>query len=373
MKLRIATFNIENLSSRWKFAEVSRAEVAAAMSLAEFAQPKEREVAERSMALTVEDDKRQMTALAIAETRADIIALQEVDSLRVLEAFFANYVHRLSDVRYGHFKLVAGNDQRGIDVAFAARRNLAHPDEISVKSYREASFEELGVYDHDLAEFGIKPHDRVFNRDCLVVTIPVHQKPLTLFITHLKSMSNGKGRGKGDGRTVTMALRRAESRAVRSIIKDYFGPDYHQAHWIIAGDLNDYRMRLRRSGVAEATLPSGIDTLFDQFAYNPVDELPEHERWTHYHRAWSHELEAIVEEHVQLDYLLVSPSLKDRVRDVSIIRRGLPYRVPLDPRTPDRSIATLASTGDRYPRVGWDRPKASDHCPLVIEIDFPTG
>ncbi len=103
MKLRVATFNIENLSSRWKFAEVSRAEVAAAMSLAEFAQPKEREAAERSMALTVEDDKRQMTALAIAETRADIIALQEVDSLRVLEAFFANYVHRLADIRYGHF------------------------------------------------------------------------------------------------------------------------------------------------------------------------------------------------------------------------------------------------------------------------------
>ena len=67
MKLRVATFNIENLSSRWKFAEVSRADVAAALSLAEFSQQKEREAAERSMALTVEDDKRQMTALAIAE------------------------------------------------------------------------------------------------------------------------------------------------------------------------------------------------------------------------------------------------------------------------------------------------------------------
>ena len=75
---------------------------------------------------------------------------------------------------------------------------------------------------------------------------------------------------------------------------------------------------------------------------------------------------------MQLDYLLVSPALKDRVRDVQIIRRGLPYRVPLDPRDPDRTIPKLASTADRYPRVGWDRPKASDHCPLVIELDLHT-
>lgn len=370
MKLRVATFNIENLSSRWKFAEVSRAEVAAAMSLAEFAQQKDRETAERSMALTVEDDKRQMTALAIAETRADIIALQEVDSLRVLEAFFANYVHRLADIRYGHFKLVAGNDRRGIDVAFAARRNIASPDSVTVQSYREATFAELDVYDPELVEFGIKPNDRLFNRDCLVVTVPVHGVPLSLFICHLKSMSNGKH---GDGRTATRALRRAESRGVRRIIEERFGPDFRNAPWIIAGDLNDYRMRLRRGGKAEDASPSGIDTFFDKFAFNPVDTLPEHERWTHYHRAWSHELERIVEEHVQLDYLLVSPALKERVREVSIIRRGLPYRVPLDPRPEDRSIPTLSGTGDRYPRVGWDRPKASDHCPLVIEIDWQTG
>jgi endonuclease/exonuclease/phosphatase family metal-dependent hydrolase len=369
MKLRVATFNIENLSSRWKFAEVSRAEVAAAMSLAEFAQPKDREIAERSMGLTVEDDKRQMTALAIAETRADIIALQEVDSLRVLEAFFANYVHRLADIRYGHFKLIAGNDRRGIDVAFAARRNLAAADSVTAKSYREATFADLGVYEQELAEFGIKPNDRLFNRDCLVVTVPVHGTSLSLFICHLKSMSNGKG---GDGRAATRVLRRAEARGVRRIIGEQFGSGFRDAPWIIAGDLNDYRLRLRRAGTIEDASPSGIDVLFDKFAFNPVDSLPEHERWTHYHRAWSVEEERIMEEHVQLDYLLVSPALKERVRDVSIIRRGLPYRVPLDPRDTDRSIPTLASKGDRYPRVGWDRPKASDHCPVVIEIDLHT-
>jgi endonuclease/exonuclease/phosphatase family metal-dependent hydrolase len=26
---------------------------------------------------------------------------------------------------------------------------------------------------------------------------------------------------------------------------------------------------------------------------------------------------------------------------------------------------------ERYPRTGWDRPKASDHCPVVMTLDLP--
>ena len=45
----------------------------------------------------------------------------------------------------------------------------------------------------------------------------------------------------------------------------------------------------------------------------------------------------------------------------------------LDPREPDRSMATLATCANRYPRAGWDRPKASDHCPLTVDLDIPEG
>ena len=367
MKLRVATFNVENLSSRWRFANSARGETSAAMSLADFGHPREREAAERSVALTLEDDKRQMTALAIAETKADIIVMQEVDSLRVLDAFFANYVHRISDIRYGHFRLVEGNDRRGIDVAIAIRRDLLEPDDVTVTSHREASFGELGVFDREVAAFGITPESRVFNRDCLMVDLNMGKRALTLFVCHLKSMNNGKE----DGRLATLPLRRAESRAVRKLVERRFGQDWRRAPWIVAGDLNDYVERIGPNGELTPASPSGIDTLLDHFAVNPVAKLPADQRWTHFHRAWSEARQQIREEHVQLDYVLLSPGLMSDSVTAEIVRRGLPYRVPLNPRDVDRSVAHLATTADRYPRIGWDRPKASDHCPLVVEFELP--
>src|SRR5919206_2263707 len=144
MRLRIATFNVENLASRSSYGPSRRPDTAPALSLFHFAETEARENVERSVAVAIEDDKRELTALAIAETRADIFAFQEVDNLGVLQAFFANYVHRVSDIRYGHFKLVHGNDPRGIDVAFGARRSLLKADKVKVRSHHEATFGELG-------------------------------------------------------------------------------------------------------------------------------------------------------------------------------------------------------------------------------------
>ncbi|QFU09447.1 hypothetical protein PARPLA_01371 [Rhodobacteraceae bacterium THAF1] len=95
---------------------------------------------------------------------------------------------------------------------------------------------------------------------------------------------------------------------------------------------------------------SGIDPLIDDgFGVNLCDMLPRPDRWTHYY-AW--------ERHkTQLDYIITSPALAEKmVGAPQIIRAGMPWRVPNSADTP------------RYPRVGWDRPKASDHCPVVAEF-----
>jgi endonuclease/exonuclease/phosphatase family metal-dependent hydrolase len=373
MRLRIATFNVENLASRHSFGPRERPETAPALSLFDFPQAETREQVEASVAVAIEDDKRELTALAIAETRADIIALQEVDNLSVLSAFFANYVHRISDIRYGHFKLVDGNDPRGIDVAFAARKSLVEADKVVVTSHHEASFAELGCYDEALKGLGIEPGDRVFNRDCLEVALDLGEaRRLTLYLCHFKAVT---ATGRTAGRDGTLALRQAEAKAVRRLIEHRFGKGWRDANWIVAGDLNDFRARILAGGGVEAATPSSFDALLGGFAVDPAEALPAAERWTSFHRRAAADGAEVREEHVQLDHILVSPAIAkaNPAPKVEIVRRGLPYRVPLDPAAPDRSIAFLATTADRYPRVGWDRPKASDHCPVVVEIDLPTS
>src|SRR3712207_1940029 len=226
MRLRIATFNVENLASRNSYGPRQRPDTAPALSLFHFAESEAREGVERSVAVALEDDKRELTALAIAETRADILALQEVDNLDVLTAFFSNYVHRVSDLRYEHFKLVHGNDQRGIDVAFCMRKGLAGRDALTFRSHRDKTFGELDLYSDDLEDFGIRPEDRIFNRDCLEASIAFGERELTLFINHFKAMAEHQ-----EERAGTLALRQAEASAVRRIVERRFGERWRAANW----------------------------------------------------------------------------------------------------------------------------------------------
>jgi endonuclease/exonuclease/phosphatase family metal-dependent hydrolase len=369
MRLRIATFNVENLASRHSFGPKERPETGPVLSLFDVPEQEARETVQRSVAVALEDDKRELCALALAETRADLLVLQEVDNLGVMQPFFANYVHRLSDLRYGHFRLIDGNDPRGIDVAFAARQDLfENKKQVKAVSHHEKTFGELEVFTEELAQFGITPDDLVFNRDCLEILLDFGSAELVLYICHFKAIAE-----RPDGRRLTRPIRQAEARAVKRIVRDRFGEGWRDANWIVAGDLNDFVERIRPGGAVERANPGGIDPLLDDFAVNPIMALPPHERWTCFFRQLPEGDQLLEEQHTQLDYLLLSPALAaaNPHPQVEILRRGLPYCVPLDPRHPDRSIGYLATRADRYPRVGWDRPKASDHCPLVVAIDLP--
>lgn len=366
MRLRIATFNLENLISRNAVGPKARPQTQPALSLFDFADPDTRAAVQAAIAVALEDDERQATALAIAETRADLLCLQEVDGLGVLAPFLSNYVHAVSPLRYGHMRLVPGNDKRGIDVAFAARKDLFSSDEqVTARSWREATFADLGVHGPELAEMGIPEDSPVFNRDCLEISLAFERAELTLFVCHLKST----GWGPRDG---SPALREAEARAIRAIVERRFGERWREAHWIIAGDLNASLHEILPGGTVRRTERAGIEPLFEDFAHDPAALLPEGERWT-YHWQETQDGAVVTDRHVQIDHVLLSPALAaaNPAPEVTILRRGLPYRVPLDPAHPDRSIGRLSTQGDRYPRIGWDRPRASDHCPLVVEIELP--
>ncbi len=238
-----------------------------------------------------------------------------------------------------------------------------------VESHAALTYADLGLMTPALRERGLKPDDRVFTRDCLRVDLTLRRRSLTLFVCHLKSMNNGGE----DGREETLPVRRAEALAVARLVKERFGPAWREAHWVVAGDLNGFRLGIGPLGAIEDEGESGVEPLTDGFALDPMATLPPHERWTHYRRWWSEREERVRAQHMPLDAVLLSPALAaaSPAPKVEIVRRGQPYRAPLDPRHPDRSIAYLSTRADRYPRVGWDRPKASDHCPVVVEITLP--
>ena len=58
------------------------------------------------------DDVRQLTALAIADTRADVVCLQEVDSQQALDVFYDNYLHPVLRQRFAQATKGWSDDER---------------------------------------------------------------------------------------------------------------------------------------------------------------------------------------------------------------------------------------------------------------------
>lgn len=368
MSLRVATFNIENLMNRFDFSGYRNnlnQDRTLALYKIENEEQYQRLEAARTIAHT--DDTRQLSALAIAETHADIVVLQEVDNLDALHAFEYGYLFKMVGSGYRHKYLAPGNDGRGIDVAVMMRDEThdGQPIEFqAMQSHAHVTFGELGLHTEVLKDMGIDAHERIFRRDCLEIDLTVGGRPLTIFAIHFKSM--GTSRDGIPGREYTMPVRMAEAKAVRRIISDKFDGRTDGKRWLIAGDFNDYRERIiiggdRRKGyeftpVSETT--SCLDVfLEDGFAVDSGQRLPAMERWTLYHTRGPEERHLC-----QLDYLLLSPRLSERngKQVPEIIRAGQPWRTVFPP----------AQEIERFPRTGWDRPKASDHCPFVMTLDM---
>jgi endonuclease/exonuclease/phosphatase family metal-dependent hydrolase len=334
MPIRIATFNLENLLQRFNFYSYGQLTVERSLRILGVESDDEDYFAlRRSLFVALTDDSRQQTAQVIRDTGADVICLQEVENIDVLNHFHQRFLKQSTGVNYGWRRLIEGNDNRGIDVAVMSKQRIDPP-----VSHAEHTFDDFDLFNAELEAYGLSPGDSIFRRDCLEVETSVDDNPLTLFICHFKSMSGG--------RDETIPVRRAEAAAVRRIIEDRF-PNLDQADWLVVGDLNDYISDSNGNPVT----PNGLEPLFEGgFSVNLVDNLPAANRWTHFYpREQSFH---------QLDYLLASPGLAGKNLGVQpdIVRAGQPYRIPGIEAVP------------RYPRVGFDRPKASDHCAVAVTL-----
>lgn len=371
MTFRLATFNVENLLTRFDFSgfrnELRQDRTLRLLDIRNEAVYREMEVAR---VVSATDDTRQQTALAIADTFSDMICLQEVESLDALSAFESNYLYRMVGDGYQHKYLIEGNDSRGIDVAVMMRDRTAGGEAIefvSIRSHAHLTYAEARLYAPELGPLE-KPDSRIFRRDCLEIDIRVGGKPLTVYVVHFKSKGGTRGLPEGvPGSDPTYPVRRAEAAAVRGIIEQRFGVEgSRRANFAICGDMNDFMEQVtvtgdRRHGYRfepEAVPGSALAVLSEGgFAENVVQRRPALDRWTHYHARGPEDRHLC-----QLDYIWLSPSLAslNAGRLPEIVRNGQPHRTVFPP----------GQEVERYPRIGWDRPKASDHCPVVMEMDL---
>ncbi len=257
-----------------------------------------------------DDDAKRLTGRAVREVDADILCLQEVENLAVLERFNSRY---LGGMGYTHRMVVDSHDPRFIDVAVLSRYPFAY-----VNTHRH--------------ERNAANTTWLFSRDCLEVDIDVGGTTLSIYANHLKSMMGGRAQ--------TRARRVEQAQRVRQIVNGWWSSLSYEGNFIVLGDLNDYPQG-----------QTGIDALLNHpHLVNVVNRLPANQRWTHY---W-----AGGNEYHQLDYLLLSKILADTNPGRPVImRQGMPYRA-------DRY------TGPRFSDVGHDRPKASDHAVLYMDLEM---
>jgi predicted extracellular nuclease len=301
MKLRIGTFNAENLFTRFKFdSNLSAREVERLVE-------KGWQI-ESTLYEPFDPIERKLTADAIAGIDADVLGLQEIESLPTLKKFNEQFLSKLG---YKYQMLIDGNDPRGIDVGLLSRYPFA---------YERTN------------QFDTQPDGKkLFSRDCLEVGIVLpSKKTLPVFINHFKSMSGGRGK--------TTPLRKAQARRVAEILETRFGPRPGEADWVVLGDMNDYLP-------GEALTP----LVSKPYLENVLLRLPEAERWTHYY--------ASEDTYHQLDYILLPSKLAQASKALPVIER--------------RGVTTSAEkvTVERFQNVDAGR-KASDHCPWAIDLEI---
>jgi endonuclease/exonuclease/phosphatase family metal-dependent hydrolase len=330
MKMRLSTFNCENLFGRYGFLDAppvdqprDYAKDIKIVDVVTFEPGRSNLLKPKA----ISEAQRKNTAEAMLALQPDILSVCEVENLTTLRLFNFKYLKNYFD----RVVLLDGNDSRGIDVGLLIRKGIdanieairTHADDAAVGGY---------IATTNILDMRGRLGAASFSRDCLEVDINVGSSALTILCNHLKAQETR------DGNDPTTPKRLGQATRVAGFVKRARTNDRLP---IVMGDLNkDYR----HDDYDGSLNPLVKSTML----YEPVKTLAESERWTHFYAS-----EKSVS---QLDYVLIDKKLKDHVTSVEIFRGGL-------------STKCKQYVG---PRIGTvtDKNEASDHCPLCVEIDL---
>jgi len=220
-----------------------------------------------------------MTAKVIAEMKADVQAVVEVEGRIALQQFNDEILPVVGGTPYAHALSIDCNDERGIDVG--------------VLSGSQYPIELISTHIDDSVD-----GKRIFRRDCCeyFVTTPSGDKVLVL-VTHLKSKGYGTQAGND-------AIRLAEAVRIREIYDERRAEGFEFV--AVVGDFND----IPGSAPLEPLIGAGSDLkdIFDHEKFRPDGRPGTHGNGT---------------KSAKLDYILLSPALWKKVRCAGIERRGV--------------------------------------------------
>ena len=269
------------------------------------------------------DQQRKNTGKVIKELNADILCAIEVESMDVLKSFNSQV---LGTKKFPQFVMIdSPNDPRGIDVACLTKHKI-----LSVRTH---------VFDAG------KVFDPVFSRDCLEVAIDVGlPKPVFVLCNHFKSQGGKSQEEKDRG----AEKRKDQSNRVIEILKETY--DLSKDYVVMLGDLNEDSSNAYQS----------LAKLFQVADFHPVIDpnLDITERYTYYFEGGKKG-----EKLNQLDYIFLSKPLHNAVTGFGFERRGIAH---IDKITEKQGVPAVTP----FPEVTtWDTG-ASDHAGVWVEIDI---
>ena len=305
MIVRVGTFNLNNLFSRFNFqAEIGQVpgDNSGGITLTF---DKDRFNVRTFMGRLVRskslEDTTEIARRIIEVVNADVLAVQEVEHIEILKRFNREHLQNL----YPHIVLIEGNDQRLIDVGIMSKLPIGT------------------IVSHQTAVHPDEPNQRVFSRDLLQVEIlnPNRHKLFTIYNTHLKSHFVPFGEDPVQGVIDANNRRRRQAETISRIISHMERPN---SRFVLTGDMNDPPDSPFLSPMLTVDNQPLINTLEYPAETRPSkDETPGQGSGPQT-RAWTHRFNPPgpdLPEYLLFDQIWVSQALMERFANPIIDRR----------------------------------------------------
>lgn len=304
MQLRIGTFNLNNLFSRYNFAleaaapDLATGTVAITKIKTIVHKAERKEIDYKGVALHRKEPKdRELIVSRIKKMNLDVLCVQEIEDIDTLRHFASTELAGL----YPHYMLIEGNDPRLIDVAVLSKLPIG-----------------AGVT-WQTTVHAAQPKERVFSRDLLQVQIlsPDRSRTLlTAFVTHLKSKFVPHTEDQTLGTIAANRRRTRQAESAAQIIARMMRPD---SAFAVLGDFNDTPEAPTLAPLVTNQHLGLVNGLKSAKETNPAPESsspPPHEVWTHRFKPSGEPAH-----YELLDHIWLSPALASKQTGAFILRR----------------------------------------------------